>query len=105
VASDAWLREYLEKFDAGALSVIRRTTAPAECLKFARIALRAGCTPLQAFVLTMWFMVLPALAIEELDEGDLNTLGEPARAEWRKLLGDDFDFDRAWDLHGEVSEE
>jgi hypothetical protein len=84
---------------AGMASVIRRVTAPAEVLKFARIAIAMGCTPVQAFVIANWFAQLPALAIDELTDADLNTLAEPSEAAWRQLLGRHFDFECAWVLH------
>jgi hypothetical protein len=80
---------------AGMASAIRRVAAPAQALAFARIALRCGCTRLQAFVVASWHTMLSALAVDELDDSVLATIKEPTEEEWRTLLGD-FDFDRAW---------
>jgi hypothetical protein len=83
---------------AAVADTLRRVAAPEEILTFARVALRAGCSKLQVFILATWFSLQPALiAFENLDAEDLNSFEQPSEAQWYDLLGKDFDLNGAED--------
>jgi hypothetical protein len=83
---------------AAVADTLRRAAAPEEILTFARVALRAGCSKLQAFILATWFSLQPALiAFENLDTEDLNSFEQPSETQWYDLLGKDFDLNGAED--------
>jgi hypothetical protein len=88
-----------------AVDILRRIAAPLEVLGFARVALRAGCSPEQAYVLAGWFAVQPTLNLSEITSDDLVDVDfpEPTEEQWKNLLGGDFDFDAAGELENEVT--
>ncbi len=90
------IRRALTAADKGAVvDTLRQITAPAEVLQFARVALRAGCSPLQAYIVATWFSVQPTLNLDVEVEDLCNGFEDPTEAQWRELLGEDFNFDTA----------
>jgi hypothetical protein len=77
------------------LDALRRITAPDAVLRFAAVALRAGCSAEQAYVLATWYSCLPSLELSEVDGDDLADLSEPTHAQWAGLFGPDFDLHSA----------
>jgi hypothetical protein len=96
VSGDDWRRV--------AVDILRRIASPLEVLGFARVCLRAGCTPEQAYVLAGWFAVQPTLDLSEITSDDLVDIDfpEPTEEQWKNLLGGDFDFDAGDALENEV---
>ena len=72
--------------------------APDEVLKFAGVALRAGCTPQQAYIVGTWYAMRPALALPVVPE-DLVGFEDVTPSQWRKMLGSDFDLAAAEDAY------
>jgi hypothetical protein len=89
---------------AAVVDALRRVTAPLEILAFAKVALAAGASPTIAFVLGVWYATAPVMALAELDDNDIRDFGEPTEAEWRELLGGDFDFDDAGEVYDRATE-
>ncbi len=86
------------------LETVRRFAAPEKVLKCARVALKAGCSPAQAFRVATWFSVTPSIATEELTEADLNTFNQVTEEQWRSVLGTNFDFEAAGELYDRAEE-
>lgn len=86
-----------------AVDVLRRVSAPLEAMQFGRVALRVGCTPVQAFALAMWFSIQPCLTIREIDSEDLMDFQAPTEAQWCNLLGKDFDFSAGDQLENDAT--
>ncbi len=99
------IRRALTAADKGAVvDTLRQITAPAEVLQFARVGRRAGCSPQQAYVLATWFSVQPSLNIDGLEVEDLcNGFEDPTEAQWREVLGKDFDFGAADAKYDEIT--
>jgi hypothetical protein len=74
------------------VDILRRVVAPAEVLRFAAVALRAGCSANQAFVLSLWFT---SAVLAELEAAELNGFVDPTDQQWRRILGPGFDFETA----------
>lgn len=77
-----------------AIGILQQIAAPLEVLMFARVCLRAGCTPVQAYALAGWFGIQPAVNLAGLSCDDLADAAfpEPTPAQWRGLLDENFDF-------------
>jgi hypothetical protein len=75
--------------------ILLQISGPEAVLGFARLALRAGCTPLQSYILGNMHGVRSALALDSVDPMDLGDLPEASETQWAELLGRDFDFERA----------
>jgi hypothetical protein len=87
------------------LDALRRITAPGCQFAFATVALRAGCTPVQAFTLALWYGTVPALALPELDDRDMEAAGfvNPTDREWMQFFGPGFDLEAAFELYDKAT--
>lgn len=72
------------------IDALRRICSPAETLAFARVALRAGCTPKQTYIVAGWYPIQPCLALREVAADELNDFQDVQPREWRQLLGKNF---------------
>jgi hypothetical protein len=81
------------------LDALLRIASPAAVLRFAAVALRAGCSAESAYCVAQWFACQPALDLTEINADDLSDFTEPTREQWIQLLGPDFDFDAADGMH------
>lgn len=88
-----------------AIGILQQTAAPLEVLAFARVCLRAGCTPVQVYVLAGWFGIQPAVNLAGLSCDDLADAAfpEPTPAQWRGLLGEAFDFAAGDELENDAT--
>ena len=87
----------------GAVDALRRIVAPAEVLRFARVALRAGCSSQHAYILATWFSLQPTMAIAEVKSDDIENFQDLTNEEWCQLLGESFDFMAADALHDQAT--
>jgi DNA invertase Pin-like site-specific DNA recombinase len=99
------IRRALTAADKGAVvDTLQQILAPEEILRFARVALRAGCSSQQAYVLATWFSVQPTMNLDGVEVEDLcNGFEDPTDDAWREVLGKDFDFDSADAKYDEIS--
>jgi hypothetical protein len=82
VATDEQLAEAWRE---GYLQAAREVAATKEVVRFAQFAIRAGCTPAQAFHLGTWFACQICLSLSGIEEGDgIFEILEPS---WRHILG------------------
>jgi predicted DNA-binding transcriptional regulator AlpA len=88
-----------------AVGVLQHIAAPKEVLEFARVAQRAGCTAEQTYIVARQFFIQPSVNLPGLSCDDLADVAfpEPTATEWRNLLGQDFDFEKAEVLHDKAN--
>ena len=85
------------------VSVLHCLAAPSEAFRVARVALRSGCSAMQAFVLAKWWTIQPSLCIEGLDDQALDEIGELTDAQWLEFFGKDFPLEAAHDMEEQVT--
>jgi hypothetical protein len=112
--ADAWVKTHIHKSRSGnfasrtraahanedvrrsaKLEALNEITSTAEMARFARVALRMGCTPEQAYMLSLWFASQATLALTDIDTDEIPDTPEP---DWEAALGKKIDFKRLDDL-------
>jgi transcriptional regulator with XRE-family HTH domain len=87
---------FTEEEHQARLDALAAITAPEEQERFARVALRLGCTPEQAYMLALWYASQQTIVLTDIGVDDLCDTGEP---NWLRVLGKAVDFDALDDVY------